>query len=299
MQRVLITNGVFERELGKLPKTIAILNLDLPLAQSASAEHISVTQGDTEVELDRRSTVHFLPFRSPFEASDQKLNATALYDGVALLLTLLNMGVSLRSDPFKWLRAYDRSVLFALGDLVAVPALELYQGVDHLDARQDDKGEYLVKSGLGVKKSHGAGNYLAASLLPQMMAPLRVPTKQRFAVQRYIPAEREVRLYAIIGADGAFHSTAIEMPVGERQAPDWRDNLAVSKLRVEEIADPQLELLGRAVIGRLGLAYMCIDLLLSVGRWHLIDVNPHGSWSWLPKKSATAVRDMVNENLFY
>ena len=132
--------------------------------------------------------------------------------------------------------------------------------------------------------------------MPPGLTDLRVPKQQRYAMQRYLPAEREVRAFVVSSGDMK-RSLCFEMPIGNPDAPDWRDEMDGTRLKVKAIEDRNLEQICRAVIHRLGLDYVCLDLLFAEGRWQLIDVNPHGSWSWLPRQAATAVRRSISAYL--
>ena len=290
---IVLTNGEWAAQFGELPDGVLAFDLDKPLRQVASAGLLHLTQGSVETTIDARTPVTFFPFRSPYEPGDHRAAAGAIFGLASLIATLQNLGVVLRNDPDSWLRAYDKSALFALAYIVEIPETTLYLGASKIAAPVS--GRHLVKSGLGIRKLH-RGGYLEAAMLPPGET-VDVPRGQRYAVQRYLPVEREIRSYCIRPTAGAPDCLSFDMPVGTAETPDWRDALDDAQFHVSSSSDPIVDSITRRIRERLNLDYVCVDIVVSSARHYLVDVNPHGSWAWLPEHPRRQVSDMVTTYL--
>jgi glutathione synthase/RimK-type ligase-like ATP-grasp enzyme len=84
------------------------------------------------------------------------------------------------------------------------------------------------------------------------------------------------------------------MPTGNFSHPDWRDVKNADELIVSEISDMALEQTCARILDCLGIEYCSFDFISAGGETKLIDINPHGTWHWLPNEAASKANAFVS-----
>jgi glutathione synthase/RimK-type ligase-like ATP-grasp enzyme len=286
---VLLTTSCCPRHLPNFYQNYRTVFLDQPLTFDVSKDAVVVFADKGEIEITRSTRVVFLPFSSFLENNKEHGSDNAL----SLIFGLRNIGVPVRNNPISWLASYDKSIMFRLSDAQSVPP------ETHISFRPDryrhlwQGSKFIIKNGFGVRRDVD-GLLLHAAVLSDGISVGDV-RGQRVVLQPYIPAQQEIRAY-VTRIDGSCRSMLFQMPVGSESEPDWRDTTTdFGENSVLQIGNTPLHELSDVVLSELELEYLCIDFLISQEKAYVIDVNPHGSWHWLPPHFASSVEKMVSE----
>ncbi len=105
--------------------------------------------------------------------------------------------------------------------------------------------------------------------------------------QRKIPKQFDLRVTIV---EKSVFSVAIKSQEFERTQTDWRHS-SVTELEHEIFALPnQIEEQCREIVGRLGLRYGAIDLVLDTfGKFWFLECNPNGQWAWIENRTSLPI----------
>jgi hypothetical protein len=108
--------------------------------------------------------------------------------------------------------------------------------------------------------------------------------------QSFLAGEQELRCYYFDGDVISF-----EVPLGNVAEPDARytDREVYNVKEVQDLAAADLV---RRACSRLCLNFAALDVLkIDGGEYIILDINPHGSWDWLPMVAAERIRLRFNK----
>ncbi len=201
-----------------------------------------------------------------------------------------NCSLNVANDPFRWFAAYDKSALLYIANTLGnIPDTALCYSPKNLPHLWKND-PYVVKSGFGVKKTIQRKHLEA--VVVRGSDDISDAPRHKYVVQKFIEPENEVRIYTCKFGPRS-KSLMLRMPTGSRSSPDWRDATNASNLQVSIIQDAALSVLCASVLAKLGLSYVCLDVISKEGVNFVIDINPHGSWTWLPAESASCVEQFM------
>jgi len=269
-----------------------VLYLDRPYDFQIGERELVIWQDERTLVVGASSRLIFLPFRDLHEGISDPPAALAAVENFELLQEGIGIvGAKIYNSPVMWRRAYLKSSLLRISKRFPglVPSSYMVNGIRCED---DSAGnvDRLVKSGYGIRRAI-ENRYPRATLLPAGVR-FTPPIGYRYVVQDFVRANREVRCYVTIAED-AQCVNAVAMPIGGRECPDWRDSLKADEIECSSIKDSALDRLALELASELGLNFVCFDFLYREEHPYLVDVNPHGSWMWLPEN----VRKVIDQQV--
>jgi hypothetical protein len=276
----------------RIERQFGILYLDRPYDLLVSLSEIVVSQSDRVFKLQSGDSVLFLLFRAAHEKNLSPADSLTSIESLQLFKDACSIiGVTEHNGIEYWERAYLKTALIRLAHRFSglVPPVTILDGVNSETVRTASV-DRIVKSGYGIRRA-------VDGLMPQ--ATLKPAGKEfvaskryRYAIQDYIRPEREVRAYVTRGANEK-KVTLLNMPVASEDCPDWRDDTELDQLVCAPVEDSYLASLSLQLCTELELGYVCFDFLQGGDRTYLLDVNPHGSWEWLPASCRQAIDRQV------
>jgi hypothetical protein len=290
---VLCTNSDIASHFGSLAVIdgmYRLVYLDERFSLQVSANELSLVQDERKLTLRATDCVVFFLFRAPHESVEAATEAVEIVERLQLFRDACEViGVTQINPLRNWERAYLKTSLLRLAKNFPglIPNLHIVDGRD-ADSLRLSALDRIVKSGYGIRREIG-GLMPQATLLPS--GKEFIASKfYRYVVQDYINPEIEVRAYATRPAGGT-SVTLVKMPIGSTEHPDWRGTVPANELRCELIDDAALKRLCGRICTALELDYVCLDFIGRTGTFDLVDINPHGSWNWLPENARSAVND--------
>jgi hypothetical protein len=271
--------------LSRLRTRYQILFLDRHYDLQVSPHEVLIWQTENKLHLDSDGLLVYLLFRAPNEGITDPSESLAVLEQAELLeeaSTLVSARMPISGA--KWRRAYLKSSLLSLSHLFPklVPSSFLLSGsrAEGLATADLDR---IVKCGFGVKRA------IQKNLSPQATfiaagQSFHPGPSYRYLIQDYIAADKEFRTY-LTRINGEWRVNTFEMPVGSRDAPDWRDTTLANDLRCIPVRRDDLDNISISLAEKLELDYVCFDFLATGDAFYLIDINPHGSWAWLPEEA--------------
>lgn len=234
---------------------------------------IIISQGGNIYEIGAKENILFSPFFMPFE------NASIPWKLYSLLLALENLVPNITPSPIKWLLAYDKTFL------IKCSALQTFLSNGFHLHNYDDA--FIIKSGFGINWPI-EGEHIHASVFGNIDIE-KIP-EYKYCFQKYIQPDKEFRIYSFLGGDMR-RIISLEMPTGTRDNVDWRDELEINSLKIAETDNPICKRIAAEIHEISKLPYICLDILASENDLKIVDINPHGSWYWLPDEFAIEIED--------
>jgi hypothetical protein len=285
---ILCTSSDAEVQLAGLPRLEAryrVLYLDRHYDLQVCGDKVLIWQAHNELSLDSESMLVYLLFRAPQEGIADPSEALAVLEQAELLEEAsILVSAKLPISSAKWRRAYLKSALLYLSRSFPglVPYASLLSG-STAEGLETSASNRVVKCGFGVKRP------IKTNLSPQATfiaagQSFHPGPSYRYFIQDHIAAEKEFRTY-LTRIRGEWLVNTFEMPLGSKDAPDWRDRMKADDLRCGLVKQHDLDSISISLAEKLELDYVCFDFLATGHAFHLIDINPHGSWAWLPEEA--------------
>jgi hypothetical protein len=273
---------------GSLPSDVPLhfVFLDEPLDFEILGRTVRLSQGGTYVECtsDNLAGALFLP--ASFDKLLSKWDESAPNDELSRRLhwnTLICLFVCLRelrclNEPLSAIAAANKLSLHLLLPDYTFPSV--YSVVREMIA-SSLSSPYLFKSANDTSEIDED-----TRISPQVFERIPDVTDERPVGiwQEFVASEKEFRCYYFCGDVISF-----EMPRGDLGHPVAR-YVSSERYEVKEVCDGAVADLVRRVCSKCNLEFAALDLLRVRGVDYVIDVNPHGSWNWLPAIAAEQVR---------
>src|SRR5580698_1365861 len=292
---LLCTNSDIEEHMdpfAPIAKKFEILYLDQPYDLLIASSEFQVSQNGRTFRLQEGDRVVFFLFRAPLERPADLADPVGCIESLQLLKEACSIvGVIEHNRIEKWERAYSKSALIRLAKRFPglVPPVVVLDGTYCETVRKRDV-DRIVKSGYGIRRPV-EGLYPKASLIPAN-EEFTASRRYRYVIQDYVNPERELRVYVTRRA-GRYEVTIINTPVASGDCPDWRENTQMEDLVCFPVEDSGLRDRSVQLCAELDLEYVCFDFLQKGEDTYLVDVNPHGSWEWLPANCRSGINDQV------
>ncbi|HYD38829.1 MAG TPA: hypothetical protein VEA60_14515 [Allosphingosinicella sp.] len=255
-----------------------------------------IAQDGAERHLGPSDIVVVLLFRAPWEPAHADDPFRSLESFLLLEEALDFAGCAVRPGLRDWRAAYSKAALLR-NDLFArvhAPNTILVDGQAGIAGAQVPS-EYIVKCGYGVHRS--VGDLRPRPSVIAAGTGFSPNASYRYVLQDYVEPVAECRVYSAKQGQ-SWKSAVFAMPCGARDCPDWRFTTQDRDLQVVADSHSELAEINEALAEDLRLWYLCSDFILDAsGAPHLVDLNPHGSWRWLPEQAAARVDDLVKESL--
>lgn len=273
-----------------------VVFVDQPFGTRATKSSVEIRQNAKTIFCAPGENVLFFPFRGPFDVAGAGLAPLSYAENLLFLIDCLDtIEVNFVNSPVKWNQAYSKTALLRVANAFPglVPQTEIVDCSGTVDVGASEQAR-IIKSGYGVKRMLG-GLHPYATWIPPGKPILLNEMEYRFAIQDYWQPEMELRAYTI--SIPRVETVCLEMPIGNRSNPDWRDTLIGDKLVVKQVYDDNIGQWCDRLIRFLGVNYCCFDFLYTAGEVKLVDINPHGSWFWLPSGPRNVVDDFFQRLL--
>jgi hypothetical protein len=259
-----------------------VLYLDRHYDLQVCRERVLIWQADNELLLDSEGLLVYLLFRAPHEGIADPSEAPAVLEQAELLEeAAVLVSARLPISSAKWRRAYLKSALLYLSQSFPglVPNSFLLSG-SRAEGLATAAVDRVVKCGFGIKRPLQTNLFPQATFIAAGQSFHPNPS-YRYLIQDHIVAEKEFRTY-LTRIGGEWRVNTFEMPLGSQDAPDWRDRTMANDLRCVPVRQHDLDRISIRLAEKLELDFVCFDFLATGQAFYLIDINPHGSWEWLP-----------------
>lgn len=276
----------------QLKNYFEILRLDKIYDLQVSASQVFVFQGGRRFALQEGDCTVFLLSVAPHELA---LNPSEALESIESLQIFNDacqvVGINQFNAPSKWERAYLKTALIRISKKFPglVPKSILVNGVI-TEGLRFAPADRIVKSGYGIRRP--IEGVKPQATLNRAGHSFGIAMRYRYLIQDYVDPEKEIRAYVTCGPH-VTSVTLLKMPVASSESPDWRSTLPTDQLHCSVVEDQETSNLCEQLCDELDLNYVCFDFVYSAGHPHLVDVNPHGSWYWLPANCRSIVEHQL------
>lgn len=213
-------------------------------------------------------TILFHPWRLTAEMRGLSSNV------LSLCMALSNSKIDVKPKPVNWLLAYDKSAAFNFSDGMLQSIISTRTSV------KSSNKQRIIKSGYGIQqKIQGLSPHATVIPINQSLDDL---PDYKYCIQNYVKVIREFRSYSFF-YNSSFNSIILETPCGSLDDPDWRNSMQLDDLVIKEYQSLMIDDLIKSAHKQLDLEYLCLDIVSDGTDIAIVDINPHGSWYWLPK----------------
>lgn len=299
MKKILITTSDWKKH---FPTTdisdFEILEIDRYFSINRYAGELFLDQDDCEVPVTKTSYLVFFPFFLPSIEINGKLSYEHSVIDLIINYSDFHCADKFNSNAIQWVRSYEKSFLAILqkDTKLCVPHTSITNNPNRL-RRSIGPESVVLKHGYGINRKI-EGLSLNATLMSEDIDCSKLPVNYSYILQAYVDVAREIRVYGVARKYNK-PKICLEMPTGNKSQIDWRTDLNSNDLCVDDIRHAEIEMVFDNLIEYSGLDYLCVDFALCRDdkAW-VMDINPHGSWFWLPCPYKITLENWITEVVF-